>query len=205
MAEYSREQRNQLSRAIVNSKVGSKQLKKNMDGSLCSAFVMKVKDVIQGYWGVANSAVKCKAKVCYSYKKNGAKRVQSSSEKGEGGSDFNTSPDVIGVFTQYGFNELANVVQAPGGRPPGVCAEPHAVGDALRSIDMDELKQIRFNKITVDDAVVANPTAAMITNGQNVGNIMPRCATCNNWVPNTEVLLMPKKSFDVTHGKLRKG
>lgn len=36
MGEYSREQRNQLSRAIANSGTGSRQLKELMDNRCCS-------------------------------------------------------------------------------------------------------------------------------------------------------------------------
>lgn len=139
---------------------------------------------IQKYMGRDDSTIICNARIKYSYKKG--KRNTTEIVKGEGGSDTNTINDVNTIFTNYGLMSLANIPRANGGNLPGQCAEPHAVADALRQIDIKE--RFIINQIVVDEAKINNLTNSLRNQGKRLGDVMPRCATCKQWVPNKHVI-----------------
>ncbi|MBM6718619.1 hypothetical protein H6B13_03030 [Bacteroides gallinaceum] len=140
--------------------------------------VKQNKNAIQRYFGLPGSSIKCKATI--KYRTSTGKRIFQITEHGTGGSDASSSADVIKVFRLYRLNKLANVQKATNGNNPGQCAEPHAVADALRKINKKNRYVIDF--IRVNDAIIANPTRSMINQGRNIGDIMPRCATCAQWI-----------------------
>lgn len=69
---------------------------------------------------------------------------------GEGFNNGTTASDVLNTFAGYGLQNLSTLRQAPGGNKPGVCAEPHAVADALRKRSPEETGTI--TKIEVSPA-----------------------------------------------------
>ncbi len=149
-----------------------------------------VLNTIQGYFGKPDSTVMCNASVHVEFKKNNKNRSFHEKFLGEGGSDAKSKETVINTFKRFGLNKLANITTAQNGNPPGQCAEPHAIADALNDLKSKE-KEYSHYKITnidVEQARIANPTNAMINQGRQKGNIMPRCATCAKWVPKTQVL-----------------
>mgnify|MGYP000078413012 CR=1 FL=1 len=147
-------------------------------------------NTIQRYFGKPDSTVVCNASVRIIAKKKSKSRPFHEKFLGEGGSDTDSRGSVINTFTRFGLTNLANVNQAIHGNPPGQCAEPHAIADALNDLRSKEKLYFRYeiNNIDVESARVANPTTAMINRGYQKGNIMPRCTTCAQWVPDNHVL-----------------
>ena len=139
---------------------------------------------IQKYMGREDSTVTCNAKIKYSHK-NGKRNV-SDTVIGSGGSDINTKDEVVKIFTSYGLQSLANIPKANEGNQPGQCAEPHAVADALKQIDIKEMFII--NQIVVDEAKINNLTNSLRNQDKRLGDVMPRCATCKQWIPNKHVI-----------------
>lgn len=99
------------------------------------------------------------------YKSNG--KIKHS--EGTGGNDGNSKSEVLNIFINHGLMALKNIPEKQ--NPPGQCAEPHSVADALRKIP----KKADVLNIKVSDAKKAN------------GLVKPRCTTCKQWIENYKV------------------
>ncbi len=81
---------------------------------------------------------------------------------GEGFNNGTTASDVLNTFAGYGLQNLSTLRQAPGGNLPGVCAEPHAVADALIKRRQEETGTI--TKIEVSPAEFTSKCKDYIAN-----------------------------------------
>lgn len=92
----------------------------------------------------------CTAKITY-------KEGSPSEVGGEGYNNTEDKEKVIETFKSYGLKELAEVKQIPGSNPPGQCAEPHAVSNALkkppREITGIQISQAQFTQ-TFKDRII---------------------------------------------------
>jgi len=69
----------------------------------------------------------CKATIKYDKYED-----DSDESTGEGFNDGKSASVVLNTFADYGLIDLFNLRKSPKGNQPGVCAEPHAVANALR-------------------------------------------------------------------------
>lgn len=144
-------------------------------------------NTIQRYFGKPDSSVMCNASVRVIVRDKN--KFFYKVFLGEGGSDADSRGDVIDIFTSFGLRKLADIRQAANGNPPGQCAEPHAIADALKDLRRETKKYsyYRIDKITVDQARVMNPNNSMNNRGIKRGDVMPRCTTCAQWVPGIRI------------------
>lgn len=151
---------------------------------------------IQKYWGKEDSTVKCNAKINYQYNRRGYHgAIKSGKAYGTGGSDASSKDSVIAMFKAFQLERLAGVQKVEHGNPPGQCAEPHAVGDALRDIVKNKEianNTIEITKIRVENAAIANNRGRA---GVWVGQLKPKCLTCASWINDCRVKdeMLPQK------------
>jgi hypothetical protein len=118
--------------------------------------------------GAPNHVCSCTSEIHFSKKGVGIKKTQ-----GSGGNDGSSRSDVLEIFSKYGLSSLRNIEEID--NPPGQCAEPHAVADALSKIG--EPRKSKILSITVSNAIKPGP----------LGIIKPRCKTCKQWINTNKV------------------
>lgn len=129
-------------------------------------------NVIQHYLGRKEGdrtfTCKCSAEVEVLEQPTNGTKVKS---KGEGGNSGygGVSEDlyVLSIFGDWNLKRLQCTPRAT--NPPGRCAEPHAVADALLKLPNYKDTGI-ISKITVGQAI------------DKRGYIKPRCLTCKKWI-----------------------
>ena len=129
--------------------------------------------------------VVCAADILYKDPEFNLKHV-----KGVGFNDSGNKRDVLGTFTKYGLDQLANVKKKGTGNEPGQCAEPHAVANALGKITLDEsdefgnlFNRFDFLDIYVSETVVRKRNGNFFTQtDSNHVNTLSRCETCAQWI-----------------------
>ena len=131
----------------------------------------------------------CAADVIYYDSKKKLKKV-----KGSGCNDASTASDVLKTFEKYGLKKLSagNYKKT---NPPGQCAEPHAVENALKKIPILESENVdvsSFKEIYVSDAVVRKYNSETkgkkdpygsgeVKDNSGVLSYIP-CDTCKEWI-----------------------
>lgn len=127
----------------------------------------------------------CDAKIRVLLDDAGAKCVNTDdyTVKGTGGNTGESEETsdrkyILNIISNWGLKNLANIPNVQ--YLPGRCAEPHAVADALKELDLrginhKNIKEVK--EIWVSDA-----------KNEHTQKTIPRCATCQQWVPSNVVL-----------------
>ena len=163
MGEYSREQRNQLSRVIANSETGSRQMKGFMDNRRGTNKPVQYK----------KNMLECTTEIKVLGKQSTTK-----------GTGKNNPDDRAAILSNIrGHKETAWIADIPkqkGGNEPGTCAEPHSLSAALSKIRSDDKIE---NVVQSSTKFVLTPDGNAKKNGYKKGDIYPPCKTCEQWVP----------------------
>lgn len=167
MAEYRREQRNQLSRAIANSETGSRQLKEFVDNRHSVDLVVQCRPRM----------LECETEIIYRDKE------QYIPSKGKGKNNSGDALDQIHIIEKHPQTQWITSVQELGNKH-GVCAEPHSLANALKPTIQDEknIKEIYSVKQSSAEFVLT-PDKNLKAKGYKKGDTYPPCKTCMQWVP----------------------
>ena len=126
----------------------------------------------------------CEAKITYT-PNDGSFQTQTVKDTGRNCPKKGRISEVLGTFERFGLINLYNVRKADNGNPPGQCAEPNAVANALGKIG-NPASVRRINNIWVGDSVFEKQVEdkGVI---HPAGSVYPRCDTCKQWVPGNYV------------------
>lgn len=164
MAEYGREQRNQLSRAVANSETGSKQLKGFVDNRRITNKPIQYK----------KNMLECTTEIKVFGKQA---RIE-----GTGKNNPNDRETVLSNIRNHKETAwIADVPKQNGGNKPGACAEPHSLSDALSKIGEDD----KIEDVTQSEAKFVLTPSSNIKNANptlGVGSKYPPCETCKKWL-----------------------
>lgn len=149
-----------------------------------NSFVRNVKyqnpmsNAIQYYLGRKRGektfACSCLAEVVFKDSDSPQGTVKKKGEGGNSGSEGKTEDSkVLSIFNGWDLKNLETISEKD--NPPGRCAEPHAVADALEH-SPEHKNNSEILNITVSPAKTNDNTEK------------DRCQTCRQWVPTTEVL-----------------
>lgn len=168
MAEYSREQRNQLSRAVANSNFKSRQLKEFADNRHSVDLIIQCK---------CPNMLECETEISYEVD-IGHKML--SKETGKNcGNDADAQKIIIGKHPQTKW-----IISTPEkGNKHGVCAEPHSLAKALLPTINDEKNIKKIYSVRQTLAKFVKLPKIYKDKGYNKGDVYPSCKTCEQWVP----------------------